>query len=110
MCRDSAVAAAIFRPTAHKYRTPICLKLAARAVPGREDLEALFRASIVVIALLAASHAAMTMVTGRSLHRCRLVIIYPIVGHVVRCLAPAALAVLDEGVRRFGDVLRLARV
>ena len=95
MRRDSAVAAAIVGSTTHKYRTLICLELVCRAVPWREDLVALFGASIVVIALLAAAHAAVTVITGRSLHRRRLTVLYPVVGQVVGSLAPAALAVLD---------------
>ena len=69
MRRDFAVAAAIVGSTPHKYRTLVCLELVCRAVPWREDLVALFGATIVVIALLAAAHAAVTVITGRSLHR-----------------------------------------
>ena len=70
MRRNSAVAAAIVgSTTTHKYRTLICLELVCRAVPWREDLVALFGASIVLIALLAAAHAAVTVIAGRSLHR-----------------------------------------
>ena len=51
---------------------------------------------MMVITLLTAPHATMTVITRRSLHHCRGLLLYPVVSHVVGSLAAAALAVLDQ--------------